>query len=180
MPPRFFRSIAYDRGTRWGRKHQTLSGLGRDLHLPSHVDLRDALEMEGIAVYDQVRPSFESFIYHIMIDLCRNRASSNHARRMRSVLHGSTRKPRSIQSFVHLDFSCTTMNASCKAIRTKIAVQVSALDASRSNCTAFAPRMCGLITQKWNLFNLMERHMMKHGIIKSTLLHKSPIAIYTT
>jgi len=45
---------------------------------------------------------------------------------------------------------------------------------------AFALRMCGLITQKWNLFNLLERLMTKHGIIESTLLPKSPIAIYTT
>lgn len=57
MFPHFFQSIAYDRGTRWGRKHQTYDDLGIDRELPERVDLRDRVDNDGIEVYDQVPPS---------------------------------------------------------------------------------------------------------------------------
>jgi hypothetical protein len=61
MSPRFFRSIAYDRGTRWRRKHQTYDDLRIDYDLPYSVDLRDGLDDAGIEIYNQVHLSL---LYH--------------------------------------------------------------------------------------------------------------------
>ena len=52
-PP--FSSLAYDRGTRWDRRHQTYDDLGMDYDLPSYVDLRDKLDDAGIEIYNQVQ-----------------------------------------------------------------------------------------------------------------------------
>jgi hypothetical protein len=65
MFPRFFQSIGYDRGTRWGRKHLTYDDLGIDRELPERVDLRYRMDDDGIEVYDQVCPSVHFHSHNI-------------------------------------------------------------------------------------------------------------------
>jgi C1A family cysteine protease len=53
MPHPSFKSIQVDKGTVWGRLHQTLSQLGKNTQLPGAVDLRSKFHNAGIEVYNQ-------------------------------------------------------------------------------------------------------------------------------
>jgi len=154
MPkPLLFKSIRIDKGTVWGRKHQTLGPLGTGVSLPSAIDLRPKLDSAKIEVYNQVQFDFKrsSLTAHSISDAtgpCHNRETSIPAQPMQSVPHGDMRNPWLILGSCLLDFLCTIMSGASKEPRPKIPARISVMGADRSPLMVFALSIHGLTTRK--------------------------------